>query len=385
MVIGSPPCREARLAACSVDSVRIVHVLTYVSEDGSYGGPVAVAVSQCRALAENGHDVALVAGWDGRVALEVPGVDVRLHRVRRLPGLGFAGFFSTDLWRDVAALTKDCDVVHLHLARDLIQLPAAALAQRRSPTVLQTHGMVRPDKRLSARLLDGLMTRRVLRRARVLLPLTDAEGRDLALLAPGTASTRIRNGVAIPHVRAAWETPPLVLFLARLQARKRPSDFVEMAALVKADHPETRFLMVGADEGELDSMREQIARLNLVEDIAYAGAVAPSQVSDVLAQAQIYVLPSVDEPFPMSALEAMSHGLATVITTETGISDELSVRQTVSVVDPTPASLARAVMSLLDQDEWERSALAAREDAERNFSMAAVVAILETVYRETLS
>lgn len=177
----------------------------------------------------------------------------------------------------------------------------------------------------------------------------------------------------------------MVLFLARLQARKRPSDFVEMAALVKADHPETRFLMVGADEGELDSMREQIARLNLVEDIAYAGAVAPSQVSDVLAQAQIYVLPSVDEPFPMSALEAMSHGLATVITTETGISDELSVRQTVSVVDPTPASLARAVMSLLDQDEWERSALAAREDAERNFSMAAVVAILETVYRETLS
>jgi hypothetical protein len=62
--------------------MRILHVVTLVSADGAYGGPVAVAVAQTQALAELGHDVTLLAGWDGRAKLSAPKVDVQLLRAR---------------------------------------------------------------------------------------------------------------------------------------------------------------------------------------------------------------------------------------------------------------------------------------------------------------
>lgn len=360
--------------------MRIAHVLTYVSSDGSYGGPVAVAVAQCHALAARGHQVTLFAGWDGEAELDVPGVDVRLHRAIRLPGLGFAGTLSPSLWWDLLRHLQDLDAVHFHAARDLIQLPAAACTVGRVTSVVQPHGMIRVDPRLSARVLDRVWTRRVLRRASSLLALTDGEAEDLSSMAPEIRLVRIRNGINLPNHRARWRDPSTVLFLARLHSRKRPVEFVRMAALVEAERPGTTFVLVGADEGEAPAVRHEIARLGLEHSVTYRGPVPAHHVSDVLINAQVYVLPSVDEPFPMSVLEAMAHGLPTVVTTETGISGELAERFSAEVSLPSAESLSESVLSLLTEERWLQRSKVARADIKKFFSVEVVADVLEHEY-----
>ena len=308
--------------------MKIVQVLTYLSADAAYGGPVAVARSQCEELARRGHEVHLITGWDGVARTELPGVQVHRHPIRQLPGLGFAGFYSPSLWRDVRALAADADVVHLHYARDLIQLPVGRLAAT-APLVLQAHGMIRPDTRRSARLLDRAFTRPTYRRAALHLALTDQEVDDLPLVGTVDASRirRIRNGVALAERPAAVAVrTPRVVYVARLHERKRPVAFVEAAAEVLARGIEAEFSLYGPDSGEGPAVREAIERLGIGHAVHYRGPLAPEKVPAVLGTSHVYVLPSRAEPFPMSLLEAMAHGLPSVITDDTGISAELAER-----------------------------------------------------------
>jgi hypothetical protein len=98
--------------------VRIAHVLTYVSADGAYGGPLAVLVAQCRELAARGHTVEVFAGWDGVATLEIPGVTVHLFPVVRAVPMGFSGLVSPALFRAVTTRLREFDVLHVHLSRD---------------------------------------------------------------------------------------------------------------------------------------------------------------------------------------------------------------------------------------------------------------------------
>src|SRR3954447_13784606 len=111
--------------------MRIFSIVSLVDPDGSYGGPTRVAVNQARALIERGHEVTLVAahsGFHGQVPDEVQGVPARLFPARRLvPRTGFAGIASVGMLRYLRHAVRAVDVCHLHLARDLVTLPAAAL------------------------------------------------------------------------------------------------------------------------------------------------------------------------------------------------------------------------------------------------------------------
>lgn len=77
--------------------MRILSVVTLVSPDGAFGGPVRVALNQATALRELGHDVTLAAGGRGfdEPPTELDGVPVRLFPARTVvPGIGFAGLSS---------------------------------------------------------------------------------------------------------------------------------------------------------------------------------------------------------------------------------------------------------------------------------------------------
>lgn len=381
----SEPAITGATGAAAQDRLTITQVLTLIDAAGSYGGPTTVALAQCRELAARGHRVRLVAGWDGLAEVHLPGVEVHLHRVRRLPGLGFAGLWSPALWRTVRRLATDSDVVHLHLARDLVQLPAGLLARSRARIVVQPHGMVRSDPRRSARALDALLTRPLLGRTAAGLALTEAEAADLPRVAHGPLTIhRIRNGIAPDEGRArppAEGEVPVVAFVARLHARKRPVALVEAAALVLAAGHRLRVDLHGPDEGELAAVRGAIEHLGLAEHVHYRGPAAPSQVRGVLLASHAYVLPSRAEPFPMSVLEAMAVGLPTVITDDTGISAELAAAGAAVVVDGSPASLADALILLLsDKDRWYRVHERSLDVITSGFSPSDVATTLESVY-----
>ncbi len=129
------------------------------------------------------------------------------------------------------------DVGHLHLGRDLIALSAGLMFLRANvPYTTQTHGMIAPDSRAQARLLDRLLTLRILRRAKSRFVLTRTEKQDIQeMLGDETPTVQLPNGVALTDLRPRPEGRPDVVFMARLHPRKRVMDFAEAARNLIAD------------------------------------------------------------------------------------------------------------------------------------------------------
>jgi glycosyltransferase involved in cell wall biosynthesis len=367
--------------------VRIAHVVTYVSEDGAFGGPVAVALAQTQELARRGHEVDLLAGWDGRACLPTTDVTYRLFPVRRI-GPGFAGLVAPGLWSTLSRWGPHYDVVHVHLARDLITLGAARLtAARRRRLIVQSHGMIMPDQRTAARALDAVATRPVFAAAAAALVLTEIEQAGLTEVIAGIGGSPpilIPNGVPAPAglVDQCRPGPPVVMFLARLHPRKRVLAFAEAARLLVESGSDAMFEIIGPDEGDLPELRNRIAADSLGERVIYRGAIGAGQAPDELSRAAVYVLPAVREVFPMTVLEALSVGTPVVLGRDCGIAPELARRGAATVTDGSPETLAAAVAELLQSDSLRaRRIESGMRAVDEWFSIDAVASRLESIYR----
>ncbi|MEU9480428.1 glycosyltransferase [Streptomyces sp. NPDC048191] len=369
--------------------MRVLHVVTLVSDDGAYGGPTSVATGQLEECVARGHEVSLVSLWRGgsRPPGRIGSVPLRTRPARRLLPGRFTGLMHPLLVGDLWRATGKADVVHIHAGRDLVSLTALAVTVlRRKRFLTQTHGMVEPRRAAAVRLFDRLYVP-LLRRARGCLVLTEREQRAVAeVVGPhGPPLLVLPNGVR-PQGGGGTDRRhgghPQVIFLARLHPRKRPEAFVELAALVHRRFPEARFALYGADEGSLPLVRQLIFDLGLQDIVTYGGALQHAEAVRAYATAAVYVLPSVDEPFPMTVLEALSSGTPVVCTDTCGIADELARRGAAMVTDGSRQALADAVCELLG-DENKRQALVKeghRAVAEA-FSIHAVADRLETFYR----
>ncbi|MEV6768613.1 glycosyltransferase [Nocardia sp. NPDC051030] len=328
--------------------MRILHLVTLVSPEGTYGGPARVAFNQAAEFLTRGNDVTVAAAARGYDTLPtmVGDVPVQLFPARTLvPATGFAGLGAPGLWRWVRRHGGGFDVVHVHLGRDLVTLPAAlSVRGARTPYVVQPHGMITPSSHPLATPLDAAWTRKVLRDAHAVCFLTPVERDDLAAVAgPGVTLVHLDNGVpAYPSaVRAAT---PEVLFAARLHARKRPLAFIEMAKTLLTNGIEATFTLVGPDEGEGPAVR---AALGDDPRLRWTGPLDPARVPERMASAAVFVLPSVREPYPMAVLEAMSVGLPVVISPDCGLAPLVERTGSGIVTASAPAELAAAVGTLL--------------------------------------
>lgn len=367
--------------------MRIVHVATLVTPDGAYGGPIRVAINQLRDLQRRGHDVELVAahrGFDGKVPTEQDGVPMRLFpAVQRIPGIGFAGIASPGVKQYLARTVQADDIVHVHLARDLVTMPAAHRMRRIARRlVVQPHGMIDESRNPLAPLLDIAMTRPVLRSADKVLYLTDIEAESLRNVAKGDLRLEpIQNGVPLREFGAEPDEL-LVLFLARLHPRKRATAFVEMARRLSAELPHVRFALVGPDEGDGGAVRRAIASSGYSGQISWEGALPPGDTSSRMAAASIYVLPSVGEVFPMSVLEAMALGKPVVVTNDNGLARPIEEAGAGSVVNSSVEQLTDAVRELLvDAGGRRQMGKQAYALVSRAYSMGSVSEKLERHYQ----
>jgi glycosyltransferase involved in cell wall biosynthesis len=368
--------------------MRILHVATLVTPDGAYGGPIRVALNQLAELARQGHEVELIAGtrgFDGAPPTEIQGVPVTLFPVRSIvPKTGFAGLASPGLQRYLKSRLPAADVVHVHMARDLVTLPAAAqVVRQKVALVVQPHGMIDESGNPLAGVIDRVYTRRLLRAAARVLPLTPIESESLdAVAGVPLPLTPITNGVDVPEPRDPSGPPIEVLFLARLHPRKRAPQFVEMARELRAAGSDATFRIVGPDEGDGPEVTRLIGEHDLADVVAWEGALPPEQTLDRMRRASVYVLPSVGEIVSMSILEAMSLALPVVITSSNGLADAVTEANAGLVTDGSLESLTAATSRLLsDADLREEMGANARRTVTETFSIVAVVRQLESVYR----
>ena len=368
--------------------MKILGVVTLVSPNAEYGGPLRVAVNQLVALRERGHEVVLAGshrGYGDTPPREVEGVRTRLFPARTLiPGTGFAGLAAPGLWRAMRDHAREFDVVHVHAARDLVTLPAARIAQARGVrTVLQTHGMIDESTNPLAVPLDWALTRPALRAAAHVAYLTPEERASLTVVSGGQSRlTSLTNGVPMGEPSAPQEVGSRVLYLARLAPRKRPRLFAEAATELAPEFPGSEFVLVGPDEGEAPAVASQIRASGHDGRIRWEGAVSPSETAEQMRKATVFVLPSIDEPYPMSVLEAMAEGLPVIVTSTCGLAPFINAHDAGIVVDDSREQLVNAIRGLLS-DPAAAQAMGRRGRAavvaER--SMTAVAERLESLYR----
>lgn len=365
--------------------MKIAHVVTFASADGAFGGPTRVALGQAKALAQLGHDVTVFAGAPRSEAAEViqDGYRLRTFPVRRLaPFGGFATMWPVGMRSAVRHAANEFDVAHLHLARDLATLPSAlALLSAKVPYVVQAHGMIDHSARLSARALDFLATRSVLSGARCWLTLTKDESAALTELAVPQRTHRVVNGVEVGEIPPLNGRADIVLYLARLHERKRPLAFVEMAINLADRLPNATFLLIGPDEGEGDAVVTAIEASGLGERLRWAGPLPPAETAAAMGAARVYVLPAVNEVFPMTILEAFAAGTPVVTTSSLGIAPSCEHYGAAIVTDGTIQELSDAVFEA-HEDQAKADALrgGAVEYLKRELDVTAVAADLVREY-----
>lgn len=114
----------------------------------------------------------------------------------------------------------------------------------------------------------------------------------------------------------------VVTFLGRITMQKGPEYFVEAAAKVLSKTDNVRFVMAGNGD-MLDQMIRLAAQRKISDRFHFTGFMKGTQVYEVLKSSDVYVMPSVSEPFGISPLEAMQCGVPTIISKQSGCAEIL--------------------------------------------------------------
>lgn len=136
----------------------------------------------------------------------------------------------------------------------------------------------------------------------------------------------------------------IITFLGRITFQKGPEYFIEAARKVLKSNPEVHFVMAG--NGDLmNQMIDRVAKLNMGTKFTFTGFLTGNDVNEMYSQSDIYVMPSVSEPFGISPLEAMSKGIPVIISEQSGVAEVLKNAIKVNFWDID--ALADAIHALL--------------------------------------
>ncbi len=114
----------------------------------------------------------------------------------------------------------------------------------------------------------------------------------------------------------------IVLFLGRITFQKGPDYFIEAAARVLEKVPDTTFVMAGSGD-MMPRMIERVAALGIGKRFHFTGFLRGADVERIYAMSDLYVMPSVSEPFGISPLEAARYDVPVIISRQSGVSEVL--------------------------------------------------------------
>ena len=198
------------------------------------------------------------------------------------------------------------------------------------------------------------------------------------ILKPAQARVIAGSGIDLNHYRPAElpDGPPIFLFIGRLLRDKGVREFVEAARLVKADHPQARFQLLGdVDPGNRTSVTAMELRSWLDEGVV-EHLREQQDVRPFIAAASTVVLPSYREGMSRALLEAAAMARPLVGSDVPGVRELAEEGVTGARFAPRDAgSLAKAMGRIAEAspETLRRYGANAREKVEREFSEEAVV------------
>jgi len=324
---------------------RPLRVLIVASHPVQYASPifrllakdprVEIRVAYCSLRGAEAHmdpDFGVEVKWDIPLLDGYPWI-VMPNRSPFPRGGSFFRFVNLQVWRLIRSLKFDAVLLHTGYCSVTFWIAILAAKLTRVAVLFSTdaHGLSPRDRRKWKRWVKKLIWPRLFRLADI-------------VIVPSTAGVSLMISLGIPEsrvvltpycvnndwwteqsrqvdrvgVRARWGVPPdavVVLFSAKLQPWKRPSDLLHAFAKV----PDCNLYLVFAGEGSLRSALESDAEsLGIAKKVRFLGFVNQSRLPEVYAASDILVLPSEYEPFGVVVNEAMLCGCCVVVSDRVG-------------------------------------------------------------------
>lgn len=139
--------------------------------------------------------------------------------------------------------------------------------------------------------------------------------------------TTVHNAVDpvpnVEHFKKEERKDKLVTFLGRITMQKGPEYFVEAAYRVLQRSKNVRFVMAGNGD-MMQAMVDLAASRGIADRFHFPGFLKGSEVHQMLANSDVYIMPSVSEPFGISPLEAMQVGTPSIISKQSGCAEILA-------------------------------------------------------------
>jgi glycosyltransferase involved in cell wall biosynthesis len=313
--------------------------------------------------------------------------------------------FSCPLTHWLARHVRQFNLLHIHGLFSYPAIPTASLGSLYDiPYVVRPFGVLnrwgiqnrRPWlKKVSFRLIE----RRILAGAAAVHYTSEQEHLEAAELGVTQRAVIIPN--AVDEVATSDASPvgwfrskypqladhKIILFLSRFDPKKGLDLLLLAFAQVRAQCSHTKLVLAGSgDPAFTTRLREQARRLGIDADIVWAGFLSGSEKWAVLADADIFVLPSYSENFGISIAEAMVSGLPVVVSDQVAIHREIAAAGAGLVVACKVKELAQALIHLVNHPEL-RSWMGknGKSLVQKNFSPEVVTAKLAKLYAEILS
>lgn len=392
--------------------MKFLAVSSYYHPAVVYGGPVSSVAQRNASLARLGHAVAVfTTNANGTEDLEVPlgrPVPVDGLPVTYYPRWWFGLkkkpanlFLSPALGRALRGLRPgDFDCCLLHSAWGEPGRLAAAAAQRTgTPYFCHTHGAFEPwalrhqqgKKRLYMALIEG----RILKRAAGIVVCNQQEIEELRRLGITTPIKRLPWGAPVPRPE---DLPPrsrlvkifpglagrtFLLFLSRLHPKKGLDLLIPAFAALAGEFRDWLLVLAGPDErGYRRRLERLVMELGLSHRVLFTGLVTGEAKAALLAHADLFVLPSHSEGFPVVVAEALGTGRPLVLTTSCYVPEVAAAGAGLEVPPERRALIAALRRMLADDGLREACSRQARQLAAEKFTWEAVARESLAFFRE---
>lgn len=247
---------------------------------------------------------------------------------------GYGPDLMTEVYRygrlgGAIALREEFDVIHAH---DWMTYPAGILAKALTgkPLVVHIHATEYDRSGENINEMVAGIERAGLHSADVVVAVSQLT-RNVVIQRYGVPPEKVKvvyNAVERHEVARHYEIPPRirhekrVLFLGRITFQKGPEYFMEAARLVLEKIPNVRFFMAGSGD-MLPRLVRRAGQLRIGSRFHFAGFLRGEQVDHMFALSDLYVMPSVSEPFGITPLEAMLYDVPVLLSRQSGVSEVL--------------------------------------------------------------
>jgi len=356
-----------------------------ISSAKTFGGGERHFVDLCRALVERGHEVFVALRpsneWQERLDF-LPPENFLYVSIRN----SFGMFSAKRIGRFIE--TQNIDLVHAHVARDYLAASVAVRTVKSAKLVLTRHVVfpLKPFYRFAIRNVDAA------------IGVSPRVGEQLEKIFVKNRVHVIANGIAIAdkagivtsqsgrEFREFHNIPadaPLVVTIGELKLLKGQRDFVLAANEVKKRFPDAYFVVAGKDNSIDKRFRRELRRLVRVlgHEESFVWLDWLSDLSPLLAAADIFVSPSHSESFGLAILDAMAAGRP-VIASATDGAKELIPDANALVPIKDPIALSEKISWFLE-NENARKALAEILEitARERYGLDRMIDATEELYR----